>query len=59
MGPIEALELALSKEEEAIRIYGKFILEHSAVKDIFQFLMGEEEKHKKLIETRIAELRSK
>jgi len=56
MGPIEALELALGKEIEARNIYEKFIYQHPETKDIFTFLMNEEEKHKQLIEKRITEL---
>jgi rubrerythrin len=56
MGPIEALKLALSKEIEAARMYEKFSGEYPVAKDIFSFLVGEEQKHKKLIEKRIAKL---
>lgn len=56
MGPIEALELALSKEKETIELYEKFSAEFSAAKEIFLFLVGEEQKHKKLIENKIREL---
>lgn len=57
MGPIEALELAVSKETEARDMYEKFIYQYPETKEIFTFLMNEEEKHKQLIEKRIAELR--
>jgi len=57
MGPIEALELAVSKEIEARDMYEKFIYQYPETKEIFTFLMNEEEKHKQLIEKRIAELR--
>ena len=56
MGPIEALELALGKEIEARDIYEKFIFQYPETKEIFTFLMNEEEKHKQLIEKRIVEL---
>lgn len=56
MGPIEALELALGKEIEAKNIYEKFAFQYPETKEIFTFLMNEEEKHKQLIEKRIAEL---
>jgi len=59
MDPIEALELALSKEEEAIALYQKFCGEFTVSKDIFLFLANEEQKHKILIEKKIAELRTK
>lgn len=59
MGPIEALELALGKEREAMEMYDKFSVDFPAAKDVFVFLSGEEQKHKSLIEKKIAELRSK
>jgi len=56
MGPIEALKLALTKEIEAAELYQKFSSDYPVAKDIFLFLMNEEEKHKKLIEKKIQEL---
>jgi len=56
MGPIEALELALEKEIEARNIYEKLIFQYPETKEIFTFLMNEEEKHKQLIEKRMVEL---
>lgn len=59
MGPIEALDLALKKEVEAKNMYESFILRYPETKEIFTFLMNEEEKHQQLIEKRIVELRNK
>lgn len=56
MTSIEALELALNKEKSAIELYQQFIKEHSAVKDIFEFLLNEEYKHKQMLEKKIGEL---
>ena len=56
MTPVEALELALSKEEAAIALYRKMANEHSEIRDLFS-LLNEEEKHKKLIKEKLAELR--
>lgn len=56
MGPVEALELAKSKEEEAVRMYEKLSQEYPAAKEIFIFLMAEEEKHRALIEKKIYDL---
>lgn len=56
MGPIEALEVALGKEIEARNLYEKFIFQYPETKEIFTFLMNEEEKHQQLIEKRIVEL---
>lgn len=57
MGPIEALELAKKKETQSIALYQKFIVEHPAAKDVFEFLLDEEEKHKQLIDKKILELK--
>lgn len=56
MSPVEALELALTKEVEAIQLYQKFSKEYPTAKDTFLFLLGEEQKHKQLIEKKISEL---
>lgn len=56
MGPVEALEMALVKEIAARDLYQEFSIKFPAVRDTFLFLLGEEEKHKKLIEQRIAQL---
>jgi rubrerythrin len=56
MGPVEALKLALSKEIEAKQMYEDFSIKFPAAKDIFEFLLGEEIKHKLLIERKIIEL---
>ena len=58
MGPVEALELALVKEKEAVALYQKFYAQFPAAKDIFLFLLNEEQKHQSLIEKKIAELKS-
>jgi rubrerythrin len=56
MGPIEALKLALSKEIEAMDLYNRLSAEAPAAKEIFLFLVGEEQKHKRLIEQKISEM---
>lgn len=56
MTPTEALKLALSEEIKAIELYEKLNLKHSSLKEIFLFLINEEQKHKKLIENKITEL---
>lgn len=58
MGPIEALELALQKENESISAYQKFSVEFPVAKETFLFLLNEEEKHKKMIQDKIVELKS-
>jgi len=56
MGPVEALRLAKSKEIEAAEMYSKFSQKFPVAKEIFIFLMSEEEKHKLLIEKKISEM---
>ncbi len=56
MTPIEALKLALSKEKASIKLYQNLAVEHTAIKELFYTLLNEEEKHKKLIEEKIAQL---
>jgi len=59
MTPVEALEIALSKEEASIKLYRRFSEEHPAIKELLLSLLNEEEKHKKLIEGQIVALTSK
>jgi len=56
MIPVEALELALKREEDSITMYQKFAGEFPVAKEIFIFLLNEEEKHKQLIRKKIQEL---
>lgn len=53
---LEALQLALSKENDAIEAYQELLGNHPNLKDLLYFLITEEQKHKKLIEQKIAEL---
>jgi rubrerythrin len=56
MVEIEALKLALSKEQDAVVAYRKLLAEHPGLKDLLYFLLNEEEKHVVMIEKKIAEL---
>ncbi len=56
MVELEALKLALSKEQDAVGVYKKLLAEHPRLKDLFYFLLNEEEKHVVMIEKKIAEL---
>lgn len=56
IGPVEALKLALSREEASIELYRRFGAQHKVAEDIFTFLFNEENKHKILIEKKILEL---
>lgn len=58
MGPVDALKLALQKEIESAKLYERLAAEHKAAKDVFIMLLNEEQKHKALIEDKIAELTS-
>ncbi len=53
MGPVEALKIALKKEEASIKLYNRFYLQYPELKEMSLFLINEEEKHKKLIEKTI------
>ncbi len=53
MGPVEALKIALKKEEASIKLYNRFYLQYPQLKKMSLFLINEEEKHKKLIEKTI------
>ena len=53
---IEALELALSKEQAAVVAYKKLLADYPALKDLFYLLLNEEQKHVAMIEKKISEL---
>lgn len=57
MGPVEALELARSKEIEAAQMYQKMAIQFPEIKDTLMSLKIEEEKHRKLIEEKIVEFK--
>jgi len=56
MGPIEALNLALSMELVTIEKYKQFVKELPEVRETFNFLIAEEVKHKELLEDLIKSL---
>lgn len=56
MIPIEALKLALNEEAKAIALYRKLSLDHNSIKELFDFLIIEEEKHQQLLENKIVQL---
>jgi rubrerythrin len=56
MSPIEALEMALHKEENSVQMYENLARQHPALKELLLFLLIEEQKHKQLIEKKISEL---
>jgi len=57
MTPIEALNMALEKERNSIKLYKKLIIEHPILKDICEFLVNEEYKHENMIQRKIVELK--
>ncbi|TRZ96230.1 hypothetical protein D4R78_01095 [bacterium] len=56
MGPVEALRLAINREKASIKLYQGFAEQFSVAKEVFLFLLDEEEKHKQLLEQKIYEL---
>lgn len=56
MSPVEALKIALNKEETSIRLYNNMANKHPDIKELLLFLLTEEQKHKQLIEKKIFEL---
>jgi rubrerythrin len=56
MIPVEALKLALAKEVEAIELYSTLDFKHPEIREVFDFLVNEEQKHKQLLEKKIFEI---
>ncbi len=56
MSPVEALELALSKENASIELYKDLATKHSEIRELLNFLENEEHKHKKMINEKIVQL---
>ena len=53
---LEVLQIALSKEQEAIAAYQGMLTGHPNIRDLLSLLITEEQKHKALIEKKIEEL---
>jgi len=53
---IEVLKIALSKEVDAIETYQEMLSQHPGLRELLSFLITEEQKHRMLIEKKIAEL---
>jgi len=53
---LEALKIALARENKSIETYQKMLVDHPGLKDLLSFLLTEEEKHKVLIEKKMREL---
>ena len=53
---VEALKLALEKENSSIDLYTKLGNKHAEIKELTLFLLNEEQKHRKMIEEKIAEV---
>ena len=52
----DALSAALKKEKAAVQMYKDYSLKHPILRELFESLANEEEKHVALIEKKIAEL---
>lgn len=52
----EALTMALKKEKSAVEMYRKLSFKYPTWRDLFDFLMNEEEKHVALIKKKISEI---
>ena len=53
MGPIDALTIALNKEQASIKLYDDLCSSHSDLRELCSFLITEEQKHKQMIEKKI------
>ena len=53
---VEALKLALAKEEAAIKTCQEMLIDYPALSELLSFLVNEEQKHEKLIEKKIVDL---
>jgi rubrerythrin len=53
---IEVLKIALSKEMNSIKLYQEILSHHPNLTELLSILITEEQKHKMLIEKKIAEL---
>ncbi|MBU4303754.1 MAG: hypothetical protein KKC39_04175 [Candidatus Omnitrophica bacterium] len=53
---MEALKLALSKEQSSVKYYQELLVKHPVLKDLFYLLLNEEQKHVMMIEEKIAQL---
>ncbi|MCQ9206054.1 MAG: hypothetical protein NG737_07070 [Omnitrophica bacterium] len=56
MVPIEALKLALLKEEASMKLYKDLAKKHRTIRELLTQLYDQEYRHKKLIEDKIREL---
>ncbi len=56
MTPVEALNLALQKENSSIKLYTDLSNKLPEIRQLLLFLINEEEKHKKMVEDKIVEV---
>ncbi len=56
MTPVEALKLALAKENTSITLYTDLSNKLPEIRELVLFLLNEEQKHKKMIEEKIVEV---
>ncbi|MBF0522305.1 MAG: hypothetical protein HQL24_04525 [Candidatus Omnitrophica bacterium] len=53
---VEVLQLALTQEEAAIKTYQQLAEQYPNLRDLLYFLVVEEQKHRSLLQKKIAEL---
>jgi rubrerythrin len=53
---IEALKMALAKEQDAVKAYQGLLAQHPTLSELLSFLVTEEQKHVVMIEKKISEL---
>jgi rubrerythrin len=56
MTSTEALKVALEKESGSIKLYTSLSVKFPEIRELLSFLIIEEQKHKKMIEAKIAEI---
>ena len=56
MTAVEALQLALTKEQNAIDLYDRMAGKYPEIREMLQSLIIEEQKHKKMIQEKIQEI---
>jgi rubrerythrin len=56
MTAVEALELAMTKEQNAIDLYERMAEKYPEIRELLLSLVIEEQKHKKLIQDKIVEI---
>ena len=56
MTPIEALQIALKRENQSEKLYADWAAKHPAIRELCTALAGEEQQHAAKIRKRLAEI---